>query len=104
MTIALMVDILSDMKVIKNVRPKNQGLRRAFYPLLGIHQDIGIGVFLKMKKRGRKIMGKNIGFFVSDDRIQKFDPCKCMNKIINFFKNIFWYIIKEVCIVLLYLL
>ena len=49
-------------------------------------------------------MGKNIGFFVSDDRIQKFDPCKCMNKIINFFKNIFWYIIKEVCTVLLYLL
>ena len=41
--------------------------------MLGIHQDIGIGVCQKMKKKRQKNCGHKHGhFFVSDDRIQKF--------------------------------
>ena len=52
----------------------------------GIHQDIGIGVCQKMKKRNRKIVEVNIGLFVSDDdRIQKiFDLKKNKNKDVFF--------------------
>ena len=62
----------SGMGAIKSERRRWQRLRKNFSPLPGIHQGSGIGVFLKMKKKiDRKIMGINIDFFVSDDRIQK---------------------------------
>ena len=58
-----MMILLNAMKVRKNQRLRNQRLRKNSCLLLGIHQDIWIGVFLKMKKRDKKIIGIKNGFF-----------------------------------------
>ena len=55
----MIMRLLSGMKVIKNKRLKKQRLRKSSYPLLGIHQDGEIGVFLKMKKERQKNCGRN---------------------------------------------
>ena len=57
-SIAMMIRLLSSMKVIKNERLRKLRLRKNSCLLLGILTDIGIGVFLKMKKkkRNRKIV------------------------------------------------
>ena len=57
-SIAMMMRLLSSMKVIKNERLRKLRLRKNSCLLLGILTDIGIGVFLKMKKkkRNRKIV------------------------------------------------
>ena len=73
--VMMKINFLSGMMVIKNEKLKKQRLGKNSCLLLGIHQDTGIGVCQKMKKRDRKIVGINIGFFVSDDRIQKFFFC-----------------------------
>ena len=39
--------------------------------MLGIHQDGEIVACQKTRKRDRKIVGTDMGFFVSSDRIQK---------------------------------
>ena len=49
-----MMILLNAMKVIKNKRLRKQRLRKNSCLLLGIHQHIWIGVFLKMKKRDKK--------------------------------------------------
>ena len=50
MSIAMMMRLLSGIKVIKNGRLRKQRLRKNFRLLLGIDQGGGIGVFLEMKK------------------------------------------------------
>ena len=72
------INFLSGTMVIRNERFRKQRLRKNSCLLLGIHQDIGIGVCQKMKKKKQKNYGhKHETFFVSDDRIQKiFDPKK----------------------------
>ena len=39
---------------IKNTSPKKQKLKKSSYPLLGILQDGGIGVSLRMRKKRQK--------------------------------------------------
>ena len=81
MSIAMMMGLSSCVKVIKNAGLIKQKLKKNFYLLLDTHQDCWIGVFLKMKKRNRKIVGINKGFFVSGDRIQQFlSDLKGINK------------------------
>ena len=45
-----------------NEKPKKPQQKKSPYPLPDIHQDIGIGVCWKMKKRDRKIIGIYMGF------------------------------------------
>ena len=40
-------------------------IKEGSYPVPGIHQDIGIGVRQKMKKKDRKIMGIDMGLQIS---------------------------------------
>ena len=81
MSIAMMMGLSSGVKVIKNAGLIKQKLKKNFYLLLDTHQDYWIGVFLKMKKRNRKIVGISKGFFVSGDRIQQFlSDLKGINK------------------------
>ena len=63
MMIMMKMNFLSGAMTIKNERHRKQRLRKNSGLLFGIHQDIGIGVYQKMKKRDRKIMEVNIGFF-----------------------------------------
>ena len=51
MTIAMMINLLSGMKVIKNARLKKPQENKGSYPLLDIYQGPGIGVFLRMGKK-----------------------------------------------------
>ena len=51
------IGLLSGTRVIKNEKLKKQILRKSSYLLLGIHQDIGIGVCQKMKKKKQKNCG-----------------------------------------------
>ena len=76
------INFLSGTMVIRNERFRKQRLRKNSCLLLGIHQDIGIGVCQKMKKKKQKNYGhKHETFFVSDDRIQKlFDPKRIKSK------------------------
>ena len=55
-SIAMTMRLLSSMMVTKNGRPRRQKLRKDFCLLRGIHQDGGIGVFLKTRKTDRKIV------------------------------------------------
>ena len=66
------IGLLSGMMVIKNEKLKKQILKKSSYLLLGIHQDIGISVCQKMKKKKQKKYGHKHGIFVSGDQIQKF--------------------------------
>ena len=56
-TIATMIGLLNGIKVIKNERHRKQRLRKNSCLLLGIHQDIGIGVCQEMKKNKNKNYG-----------------------------------------------
>ena len=58
-SIAMMMRLLSGMKVIKNERLRKLRLRKNSCLLLGTLTDIGIGVFMKMKKKEKK--QKNCG-------------------------------------------
>ena len=49
--------LLNGMIVIKNGRRRKQILRKSFYLLLGIHQDIGIGACQKTRKKRQKNCG-----------------------------------------------
>ena len=51
LTITMMMILLSATKAIKNVRLKKPQLKKNSLPLPGTHQDGGIGVFLRMKKK-----------------------------------------------------
>ena len=51
------INILSGTIVIKNERLRKQRLRKNSCLLLSIHQDIGIGVCQKMKKKEQKNYG-----------------------------------------------
>ena len=57
MIIAMMMNLLSGMMVIKNERLRKQRLRKNFCLLPGIYQDIEIGVCQKMKKKKQKNYG-----------------------------------------------
>ena len=81
MTIAMMMSLSSGTKVIKNARPRKHKLKRNSYPLPGIPQDGGIGVFQKTKKQKQKNCGNKQDLFVSFDQIQNiFDLKKTINK------------------------
>ena len=47
--------LLGGRKAIKNARPKKQNQKKNIYLLFGIHQDGGIGVFLKTRKKNQKV-------------------------------------------------
>ena len=70
--------------VIKSERHKKKRLRKNSCLLLGIDQDIGIGICqkIKRKKKGGKIMGINIGFFLylTPGYKKFFDPKRTANK------------------------
>ena len=51
MMIAIIMNLLSGTKVIKNARSRKHKLRKNFFLLLGINQDDGIGVCQKTKKK-----------------------------------------------------
>ena len=57
----MMLDIIGIMKIIflsGNEKLKKLQYKKSPYPLLGIYQDIGIGVCQKMKtKRDKKLWG-----------------------------------------------
>ena len=57
MNIAMMLRFLSGIKTMKNGKPKNQKQRKSSYTLLGIHQDIEIGVCQKTKNKRQKDYG-----------------------------------------------
>ena len=57
MNIAMMMRFLSGIKTMKNGKPKNQKQRKSSYTLLGIHQDIEIGVCQKTKNKRQKDYG-----------------------------------------------
>ena len=50
-----MMGLLSGAKAIKNVRHRKQKLEKNLCLLAGTHQDGGIGVFPKTKKKRQKI-------------------------------------------------
>ena len=54
MIIAMMMSSLGGMMVIKNAEPRKQKSRKKFGPLFCIHQDGGIGVCQKMKKKKKE--------------------------------------------------
>ena len=54
MMIAIIMNLLSGTKVIKNARSRKHKLRKKIFLLLGIHQDDGIGVCQKTKKKRQK--------------------------------------------------
>ena len=51
MTIAIMINLLSGTKAIKNEKHKKHKLKKSSYQLLDIYQGTGIGVFLRMRKK-----------------------------------------------------
>ena len=60
MTIAMMImDLMNGMKAIKNARLKKPQLKENSYPLLGIHQDGGIGSYQETRKKRQKNCGSN---------------------------------------------
>ena len=59
MMIAMIMNLLSGTKVIKNARSRKRKLRKNLL-LLGIHQDDGIGVCQKTKKKRQKNCLKNL--------------------------------------------
>ena len=63
MRIALMMDILSGMKVVKDAGLRKHKLKKSSCLLFGIHQDIGIGVCQKMKKGIQKHFRHKHGIF-----------------------------------------
>ena len=71
MMMMMKINFLSGTMAIKNAWPRKHKLKKNSYPLLGTHQDIGIGACQKMRKRDRKIVGINMNLFVFDDWIQK---------------------------------
>ena len=52
------MDLLNGMMVIKNKGPRKQKQKKSSCPLFAIHQDVGIGVFLMMKKKEMRTLGK----------------------------------------------
>ena len=58
MTITKMINLLNGTTVIKSEGLRKHKLKKSQYLLLGIHQDIGIGVCQKMKKKKKKKMEK----------------------------------------------
>ena len=59
MTITKMINLLNGTTVIKSEGLRKHKLKKSQYLLLGIHQDIGIGVCQKMKKKKKR--WKNYG-------------------------------------------
>ena len=76
--IAMIMNLLSGTKVIKNARSRKRKLRKNFFLLLGIHQDDGIGVCQKTKKKRQKNCLKNL--LICCD-------LKCINKYLNLVKK-----------------
>ena len=52
--VMIMINLLSGMKAMKNVRHRKQKLRKNFCPLPGILIVQWIGVFLKTRKKRQK--------------------------------------------------
>ena len=57
MVIAMIIGLLSGMMVIKNGRSRKPKLRENFCPVPGTHQDGGISVCQKMRKKRQKNCG-----------------------------------------------
>ena len=55
--IGIIISLLSGTTVIKNERPRKQGLRKNSCLLPDVHQTIGISVCQKMKKKRQKNYG-----------------------------------------------
>ena len=49
----------------KKGRPRRHKFRKNFCPLLGVHQDGGIGVFQKTRKKRQKNCGSNKELFLT---------------------------------------
>ena len=63
MIIMTMINVLNVSMVIRNERLKKPQQKKGSYLLLSIHQDGGIGVFLKMKSRRQKNYGGKYRLF-----------------------------------------
>ena len=63
------INFLSGKKVIKNERLRRQGLKKNSFLLLGIHENIGVGVCQKMNKKRQKSFGRKHRLFISCDLV-----------------------------------
>ena len=108
-TLMIVITLLGGAMNIKKGRHKKHKWKKSSYPLLGIHQVGGTGVFLRIRKKKQKNCGhkherfcvrwpdtKNI--FWKFPKIWPSPGFKCINKMIHLFKNAFryalWHMLK----------
>ena len=58
--IAMMMSLLSGTKAIKNERLRKQRLKKNSSQILDTHQDDGIGVYQRTRKKRQKNCGSNM--------------------------------------------
>ena len=80
MSIAMIMGLSSGLKVIKNAGLKKQKQKKNSYLLLAPIKMVGLVCSWRWKKWNRKIVGINMGHFVSADWTQK---CLADLKFIN---------------------
>ena len=106
-TLVIVLILLGGAMHINKGRLRKHKLKNKSYPLLGTHQNTGIGVSQKTKK----VMQKNCGhkhepFCVwwPDTKNWSSPGPKDVNKMIDLFKDAFWYIIEEMTCVMVNIL